>query len=47
MEVMRLLGHSGIRTIVLGPDDSLGVAWSMSAQGRREGEPWGRKPELV
>ncbi|MGH2752005.1 MAG: DUF58 domain-containing protein [Actinomycetota bacterium] len=47
MEATRLLGRSGVRAMVLGPDESLAVAWSMSKQGRREGDPWGRKPELV
>ncbi|MDQ4057627.1 MAG: hypothetical protein M3124_00720, partial [Actinomycetota bacterium] len=47
MEVLRLLGRSGVRTVVLGPDESLAMAWVTSAQGRREGEQWGRKPELV
>jgi len=46
-EVARLLGHSGVRTIVLGPDEALATAWSMSSQGRTEGGAWGRKPELV
>lgn len=47
VEVLRLLGRSGVRTVVLGPDESLAMAWVTSAQGRREGEQWGRKPELV
>ncbi|MGH2776572.1 MAG: DUF58 domain-containing protein [Actinomycetota bacterium] len=47
VEVARLLGRSGVRTIILGPDESLAVAWSMSSQGRAEGGAWGRKPELV
>ena len=46
-EVARLLGQSGVRTIVLGPDESFAAAWSMSSQGRAEGGAWGRKPELV
>jgi uncharacterized protein (DUF58 family) len=46
-DVARLLGRSGVRTIILGPDESLAVAWSMSSQGRTEGGAWGRKPELV
>ena len=46
-EVARLLGRSGVRTIILGPDESLAAAWSMSSQGRAEGGAWGRKPELV
>lgn len=47
VEVARLLGRSSVRTIILGPDESLAVAWSMSSQGRSEGGAWGRKPELV
>ena len=46
-EVARLLGRSSIRTIILGPDESFAVAWSMSSHGRAEGGAWGRKPELV
>ena len=46
-EVVRLLGRSGVRTIILGPDESLAAAWAMSSHGRSEGGAWGRKPELV
>ncbi|HZK51963.1 MAG TPA: DUF58 domain-containing protein, partial [Actinomycetota bacterium] len=47
VEVARLLGRSSVRTLVLGPDESLAVAWSMWSQGRTEGGAWGQKPELV
>jgi uncharacterized protein (DUF58 family) len=47
VEVSRLLGHSGVRTLIMGPDERLALAWSTTSQGRREGDPWGRKPELV
>jgi uncharacterized protein (DUF58 family) len=49
LEMMRQLTRSGIRPLVLGPEESLGHAWSaLSAQGRRGGErTWERKPELA
>ncbi|MEA2506075.1 MAG: hypothetical protein QOH48_693 [Actinomycetota bacterium] len=49
LEMLRQLTRSGIRTIVLGPEESLAQAWgSLSAAGRRGGErSWERKPELA
>jgi uncharacterized protein (DUF58 family) len=49
IEVLRQLTRSGIRTLILGPEDPLGSAWgSLSASGRRGGErTWERKPELA
>lgn len=49
VEMMRQLTRSGVRTIVLGPEESLSHAWgSLSAAGRRGGEQkWELKPELA
>ncbi|MDP9225511.1 MAG: DUF58 domain-containing protein [Actinomycetota bacterium] len=49
VDMMRLLTRSGIRTIVLGPEEPLAPAWaSLSAAGRRGGErTWERRPEPV
>lgn len=47
LEGVRLLTRAGVRAVVLGPDESLTVAWSAGGKQRSEGEPWGRKPELV
>jgi hypothetical protein len=49
IDVLRRLTRSGIRTLILGPEDPLGSAWgSLSASGRRGGErTWERKPELA
>jgi uncharacterized protein (DUF58 family) len=49
IEALRQLTRSGIRTLVLGPEEALGPAWgSLSASGRRGGEQtWQRKPELA
>jgi uncharacterized protein (DUF58 family) len=49
LEMLRQLTRSGIRTMVLGPEESLAHAWaSLSASGRRGGErTWERKPELA
>lgn len=48
VEVMRLLARSDVRAVVLGPDESLAVAWSASSQPRQDKEvTWGRRPELV
>lgn len=47
-EVVRLLAHSGIKTIVLGPGDPISSAWgSLSRPERAQGQAWGQKPELV
>ena len=49
VEMLRQLTRAGIRTLVLGPEESLSQAWgSLSAAGRRGGEQtWERKPELA
>jgi uncharacterized protein (DUF58 family) len=49
IEMLRQLTRSGIRTLVLGPQEPLGPAWaSLSAAGRRGGARiWERKPELA
>jgi uncharacterized protein (DUF58 family) len=49
LEMLRQLTRSGIRTLVLGPEEPLAHAWaSLSAAGRRGGErTWERKPELA
>jgi uncharacterized protein (DUF58 family) len=49
MEMLRGLTRSGIRTLVLGPEEALGPAWAaLSVVGRRGGErKWERKPELA
>jgi uncharacterized protein (DUF58 family) len=49
VETLRQLTRSGIRTLILGPEESLATAWSsLSASGRRGGEhKWERKPELA
>ena len=47
-EVMRLLARSDVRGVVLGPDESLAIAWSAAGQPRSDREvTWGRRPELV
>lgn len=49
VEVTRLLGRSAIKTVVLGPDESLRTGWATLSQRRapeQEG-PWARRPELV
>jgi uncharacterized protein (DUF58 family) len=49
IETLRGLTRSGIRTLVLGPEEALGPAWAaLSASGRRGGDrKWERKPELA
>jgi hypothetical protein len=49
VETLRQLTRSGIRTLILGPEDGLAGAWSsLSAAGRSGGElKWERKPELA
>jgi uncharacterized protein (DUF58 family) len=49
LDMVRLLIRSGIRTIVLGPEEPLAPAWaSLSAVGPRGGErTWERRPEPV
>jgi uncharacterized protein (DUF58 family) len=49
VEMLRQLTRSGIRTLVLGPGESLGPAWSsLASAGRRGGaHTWERKPELA
>lgn len=46
VEVMRLLARSGVRSINLGPGDSLAHAWSSLSRASAGGEmKWERKPE--
>jgi uncharacterized protein (DUF58 family) len=49
VDATSLLSRSGVRTLVLGPGEALGPAWSALSSGRlRGGDPaWARKPELV
>jgi len=48
LEVMRLLGRSGVRTIVIGPGDSLRTGWGSLSRVTSGGETsWDRKPEPV
>lgn len=43
-----LLTRSGVPSLVLGPGEGLGAAWSsLAASGRRGGDAWARKPELA
>lgn len=49
VEVTRLLRGAAIKTIALGPDESLQTGWATLSQPRtrqQEG-PWARRPELV
>lgn len=45
----RHLARSGIRSVIVGPGDSLETAWRSIASGKTRGgeEPWAQKPELV
>lgn len=49
VEVVRLLGRSGIRTVTLGPDESMAAGWATLSQPRTKQveETWGPRPELV
>lgn len=47
MDVVRLLTRSGIRTLVLGPDESLPLAWNSSIQTSRRETAWDPKQKHV
>jgi uncharacterized protein (DUF58 family) len=48
MESVSLLTRSGVRVLVLGPEDSLVSVWSsVAATHSRGGEEWAPKPELA
>ena len=48
VEQVGLLARSGIRSLVLGPDEPISIGWNTLAQGRTsEVRHWGPKPELV
>jgi uncharacterized protein (DUF58 family) len=48
VEQVGLLARSGVRSLVLGPDEPVSVGWNALAQGRTsEVRTWGPKPELV
>jgi uncharacterized protein (DUF58 family) len=48
VEQVGLLARSGIRSLVLGPDEPVSMGWNALAQGRTtEVRTWGPKPELV
>jgi hypothetical protein len=48
VEVATTLARSGVRSIVLGPGERLGPAWSSNSGRMRGGEhAWAQKPELV
>lgn len=48
VEEVGLLARSGIRSLVLGPDEPISVGWNSLAHGRTsEVRTWGPKPELV
>jgi uncharacterized protein (DUF58 family) len=48
VEQVGLLARSGIRSLVLGPDEPVSLGWNALAQGRTsEVRIWGPKPELV
>jgi uncharacterized protein (DUF58 family) len=46
VEVLRLLERAQVRTLVIGPDEPLALAWSGGRAARRT-KRWARKPELV
>ncbi len=48
VDAVKLMKGSQVRTVVLGPQESLAGAWSSLAAGRQRDEgAWGRRPELV
>ena len=49
VEQIGLLARSGVRSLVLGPDEPVSVGWNSLAQGRgtEVRTRWGQKPELV
>jgi hypothetical protein len=48
VEAIRLMARAQVRSIVLGPDESLGAAWAASALPGRGGEtPWAPRAEPV
>jgi len=49
VEAARHLGRSGIRSVIVGPGDSLEAAWRSIVSGKARGgdAAWGQKPELV
>lgn len=47
MEAARLLTRSGVRTLILGPDEALAAGWAGLSSFRATEATWGRRPELV
>lgn len=49
VEATKHLARSGVRVVVLGPEERLPPAWRSIAQGKARGgeASWGQKPELV
>ena len=49
VEQVGLLAKSGVRSLVLGPDEQISIGWNSLAQGRATEvrTRWGQKPELV
>jgi uncharacterized protein (DUF58 family) len=47
MEAARLLTRSGVRAVVLGPDDALGPGWAGASRLATQEPGWARRPELV
>jgi uncharacterized protein (DUF58 family) len=47
VEAMRILQRARVRTLALGPDESLAAGWASLFPARRQEGSWGRRTELV